>query len=357
MTFAQKRGKALTHQEKTSNIRKEINTVYKQLKKAYPVFNYQNTLGLIIFLGSLGVIGVTSYFWYKGEVATWLMIIVNAFFMGVLHEIEHDLIHWLYFKSNRVVHHFMLLTVWVVRPLTVNPWIRRTLHLHHHKFSGTMHDVEERSVTNGEKWTLKRLLTTADVVLGGLLRLGVMFKDMDKEVKAGRLKLDISNRLKKIMFLSIIPVTIFAHVVLYFFFGDMLLDYFHQNFNTNFVLPEYVKNILEAFNILIYTILLPNLLRQFSLHFITSNMHYFGDVEDGNVIEQTQVLTTWWTFPFQVFCFFFGWTHSIHHFVVNETFYVRHFGRKKAQSVLKKYGVRFNDLGTFKRANRFYSHD
>jgi len=347
----------LTHQEKTSRIRKEINVAYLQMKKRYPIFNYQNTLGLLIFLFSTLAIIFTSFFWYKGDVATWLMIIINAFFMGVLHEIEHDLIHWLYFKGNKAVHHCMLFVVWILRPLTVNPWIRRTLHLHHHKFSGTLHDVEERSVTNGEKWTLKRLLTTADVVLGGLMRLGVMFKDMDKEVKAGRLKMEISDKLKKIMFLSIIPVTILAHVILYFFFGDMILDFFHKSFDTSFVLPDFIKESLNWLNIIIYTILLPNLLRQFSLHFITSNMHYFGDVEDGNVIEQTQVLTVWWTLPFQVFCFFFGWTHSIHHFVVNETFYVRHAGRKKAQEVLKKYGVRFNDLGTFKRANRFHSHD
>lgn len=347
----------MTHQERTSIIRREINNIYTQLKASYTVLKYQNTLGLLIFIASILIIGFTSYFWYKGDVDTWLMIIVNAFFMGVLHEIEHDLIHWLYFKSNRGMHHLMLFVVWILRPLTINPWIRRTLHLHHHKFSGTKHDVEERSVTNGEKWSLKRLLTLSDVVLGGLMRLGVMFKDMDKEVKAGRLKLETSNKLKSIMFLSIIPITILAHVILYFFFGDMILDFFAKTFNTKFVLPDIIKESLEWLNVIIYTILLPNLVRQFSLHLITSNMHYFGDVEDGNVLEQTQVLNVWWTFPLQMFCFFFGWTHSIHHFVVNETFYVRHIARKKAQEVLKKYGVRFNDLGTFKRANRYHSHD
>lgn len=347
----------MTHQEKTSKIRKDINSVYIQLKKAYPIFNYQNTLGLLIFLISLAVIGFTSYFWYNGGMATWLMIVINAFFMGILHEIEHDLIHWLYFKKNKFVHHLMLFSVWILRPLTVNPWIRRSLHLHHHKYSGTMHDVEERSVTNGEKWSLKRLLTTADIVLGGLGRLGVMFKDMDQEVKEGRLKMEMSNKLKKGMFLSIIPITIIAHVILYVFFGDIILEFFHRTFETSFLLPDFLKQALDWLNIIIYTILLPNLLRQFSLHFITSNLHYIGDVEDGNVIEQTQVLTTWWTLPFQIFCFFFGWTHSIHHFVVNETFYIRHFGRRQAQNILRKYGVRFNDLGTFKRANRFHSDD
>jgi len=343
----------LTHQEKSGQIRKEINLSYYQLKETYPLLKHQNGLGMSIFLFAIIAIVTVSFGWYQSVLPTWLMIAVNAFFMGVLHEIEHDLIHWLYFRKHKVIHHFMLFTVWILRPLTVNPWIRRTLHHHHHKFSGTLHDVEERSVTNGEAWSIKRLLTTPDVVLGGLLRLRRMFSDMDQEVKNGNLKLETSSKLKQIMFLSIVPVTIFAHVVLYFFFADLLFAWLNARFAVDLSFPHYVDNMLISLNVLIYTILLPNLLRQFCLHFITSNMHYFGDIEEGNVIEQTQVLNIWWTYPMQLFCFFFGWTHSIHHFVVNETFYVRHIGRKKAQEVLRQYGVRFNDLGTFKRANRF----
>ena len=343
----------MKHQEASRLIRKEINESYQQLKETYPLLKRQDGIGFSIFLVSIMVIVAVSIGWYEGQIPTWLMIMTNAFFMGILHEIEHDLIHWLYFKRQKPIHHFMLFSVWILRPLTINPWIRRKLHYHHHKFSGTLHDVEERGVTNGERWSIKRLLTTADVVLGGLLRLHQMFNDMDKEVKNGNLKDETSSTLKRITFLSLIPLTIFAHVILYFFFADLLLNRMNVWFNTDYGFPSYMDDVLRSLHVVIYTILLPNLLRQFCLHFITSNMHYFGDVEEGNVIEQTQVLNVWWTFPMQVFCFFFGWTHSIHHFVVNETFYVRHFGRRQAQEVLRKYGIRFNDLGTFKRANRF----
>ncbi len=343
----------MKHREKTSLIRKEINQSYQQLKERYPLLKKQDSIGLGIFLVSIAAIISTSVSWSQAVVPTWLMIIINAFFKGILHEIEHDLIHWLYFRKQKAVHHCMLFTVWILRPLTVNPWIRRTLHYHHHKFSGTLHDVEERSVTNGERWSVKRLLMTPDIVFGGLLRLHHMHKDMDREVASGNLKEETSAALKRITFLSIIPVTIFAHIVLYLFFADLLVKLINVQLGTDVSLPYYINGLLSSLNIIIYTILLPNLLRQFCLHFITSNMHYFGDVEEGNVIEQTQVLNVWWTFPMQLFCFFFGWTHSIHHFVVNETFYVRHIGRKRSHEVLKKYGVRFNDLGTFKRANRF----
>ncbi|MDN3694399.1 hypothetical protein QWZ06_19975 [Chryseobacterium tructae] len=144
----------MKHQETSRQIRKEINQSYQQLKEDYPFLKRQDSIGLSIFLISIIVIVAVSIAWYKAIIPTWLMIIVNAFFMGVLHEIEHDLIHWLYFKRQKPIHHFMLLSVWILRPLTVNPWIRRTLHYHHHKFSGTLHDVEERAVTNGERWSV-----------------------------------------------------------------------------------------------------------------------------------------------------------------------------------------------------------
>jgi hypothetical protein len=82
-------------------------------------------------------------------------------------------------------------------------------------------------------------------------------------------------------------------------------------------------------------------------------MHYYGDVEPGNVIQQTQVLNPWWMWPLQAFCFNFGSTHGIHHFVVKEPFYIRQMTVSVAHKVMREMGVRFNDFGTFGRANRF----
>lgn len=343
----------MTHQEKTSEIRKEILQSYKALKLKYPILKHQNTIGLLIFLVSVSISLGMGYLWYIGVVPAWALIIVNAFLFGILHELEHDLIHDLYFKSNRFMHSLMLFVIWILRPLTLNPWFRRTLHLHHHRFSGTLHDVEERGVTNGEKWSFKRLIFTPDLALGNLFRVHGLFADIKREVNNGNLKFETAHKLKLSGVLGLIPLTIAAHAVLYFYGADLLLDFLNSKFELGYVFPDWVKSALNWLNPIIFIVLLPNLLRQFCLHFITSNLHYFGDVEKGNVMEQTQILTVWWTFPFQVFCFFFGWTHGIHHFVVNESFYVRHIARKKAHEVLKKYGVRFNDLGTFRRANRF----
>lgn len=344
----------MTHKQRTSLIRREISESYANLKLRYPILKEQNAIGFAIFFLAAGLSLLMGYLWYVDIVPAWILILVNAFLFGVLHELEHDLIHYMYFKENKFVHNIMLFGVWILRPLTLNPWFRRTLHYHHHRFSGTLHDIEERGVTNGEKWSLKRLLFTPDLVVGNLLRLYSLFGDIKREVKNGNLKYETAHKIKLYGFLGLIPLTIISHVILYIFTADLLVQFLNANFATQIVFPEFLTSIIDYTNPLIYIILFPNLLRQFCLHFITSNLHYFGDVEKGNVIEQTQVLNVWWTFPFQLFCFFFGWTHAIHHFVVNETFYIRHIARKKAHEVMKANGIRFNDLGTFKRANRYH---
>jgi hypothetical protein len=76
-------------------------------------------------------------------------------------------------------------------------------------------------------------------------------------------------------------------------------------------------------------------------------------VEHDNVMQQCQVLNAWWMTPFHLFCFNFGSTHAIHHFVVKEPFYIRQMTAPVAHKVMRDMGVRFNDAGTFKRANRW----
>jgi hypothetical protein len=68
------------------------------------------------------------------------------------------------------------------------------------------------------------------------------------------------------------------------------------------------------------------------------------------------VWNRWWLLPFHLFCFNFGSTHAIHHFVVGEPFYVRQWTAREAHAVMRDMGVRFNDFGTFRRANRFLGY-
>ena len=151
-----------------------------------------------------------------------------------------------------------------------------------------------------------------------------------------------------------LPFTLLLYFIWYFFLIHYAIHFGVQLFNINYQSPAFIEAQFKWINPLVAILIFPNLFRMYCLHFITSNMHYYGDVESGNVMQQTQVLNKWYFLPMQLFCFNFGSTHAIHHFVVNETFYIRQFTAKKAHQVMQLQGVRFNDLGTFTRANRYY---
>jgi hypothetical protein len=272
-----------------------------------------------------------------------------AFWNSILHELEHDLIHGLYFKRIKVIHNVMLFTVWFFRPLTLNPWIRKYWHYNHHQHSGQPIDIEERGVTNGEKWSFLRLLITPDLVLGFLFRV----KRLKREIKLEKLKGNFSDKdskkLKNTVLFGMLPFGIPLYFLFYFWVILNFLHYFELFAPTN-----WTSSFFEISNPIIYIFVLPNIIRQFCLHFITSNMHYYGDIEDGNILQQTQVLNSWWTWPFQLFCFNFGATHSIHHFVVNEPFYLRQMSMRKSHKVFRQEGIRFNDMDSLKNANKYW---
>jgi len=340
--------------QRTIAIRKAIIKAGKAFRERYPFLRHQNAIGLGIFLTSLAAITVASIAYLKGALPVWLLIPWNAFWMGIIHEMEHDLIHFMYFRKQKWVADLMLGTGWLVRPLTINPWFRRELHFHHHKYSGTMHDVEERGVTNGEKWNFKRLLITPDLLLGGILRAVSIRKDIVQSVKDGQLSRTQALRFKFIKQYGMLPFTFLLYVIWYTFLIHFAIHGISGWMGWTYSSPSWLEAQFQWINPLVAILIAPNILRQFCLHFITSNLHYYGDVESGNIMQQTQILTAWWTFPMQLFCFFFGYTHAIHHFHVNETFYIRHLTRHQAWEAMRANGVRFNDLGTFNRANRYH---
>jgi fatty acid desaturase len=343
----------MTDQQKTILIRKDIIEASKDLKLRYPFLKHQDLIGGLIFLFSVGSIILASILYLKVGISAWILIPWNAFWMSILHEMEHDLIHYMYFKKNAFIANFMLGVGWIARPLTVNPWFRRELHFHHHKYSGTIHDVEERGVTNGDQWNFKRLLSTPDLLLGGILRTVKIKKDIIHSVKTGLISKEQALKFKKISTYGLLPFSLLMYLIWYVFLVHYAIIALQNVIGFEYTSPSWLTSQFHWINPLVMILIAPNILRQFCLHFITSNLHYYGDVTSGNVMQQTQIFNVWWTFPMQLFCFFFGYTHAIHHFHVNETFYIRHFTRKKAWQVMKENGVRFNDLGTFRRANRY----
>jgi fatty acid desaturase len=313
-----------------TRINSAIRAASRDLRERYPLLRHQDAIGLSILLACVGVFFGAAAGYRAGSLPAWATVLVVALATSVVHEIEHDLIHQLYFRKNRVAHAAMMTLAWVLRPNTINPWLRRELHLNHHRVSGTATDLEERAITNGEPFGLKRLVMMADGVAAVLLRVR----------KAGN---------RRAMILAKFAVGYFplgwAHFTLLYGFCAVHAG---RLLGGHSLFPAWSPSLDAAIVIWIA----PNVLRSFCLNFISSNVHYFGDVTAGNVIEQTQVLDAPVLLPLQMFCFNFGSTHAIHHFVANEPFYVRQWTAPAAHAALRENGVPFNDFGTFRRANR-----
>lgn len=327
--------------QRSAHIREVVLTRGVELRKRYPILNHQDALGAGILAFALtGMIGSAALY-ITGHMAWWVCLLLNAFFASLTHELEHDLIHSMYFRKQRVPHNLMMGLVWLARPSTINPWIRRHLHLNHHKVSGTEADLEERAITNGEPWGIARLLMVGDNVMSAFIRM--------LRAKTWAHKFNIIQRALKVY----APLALVHWGAWYVFLG------FHAANGIAYLMGAPIEwsattlSVMQVIDIAAVVIIGPNVLRTFCLHFVSSNMHYYGDVELGNVIQQTQVLNPWWMWPLQAFCFNFGSSHGIHHFVVKEPFYIRQMTVPVAHKVMREMGVRFNDFGTFGRANRF----
>jgi fatty acid desaturase len=323
-------------QARARTIRVAVRTRSRELRAAHPILRHQDALGAGILTATvLGVLG-TAAAYAAGVVAWWIAVPLAAFFMSIAHEIEHDAIHRLYFTRNKRAQHVIFAVVWALRPYTISPWARRPLHLLHHEVSGTDRDLEERGITNGERWGIRRFVMMVDPMASVLLRLPA----------------DPAKRRTKVVFIAKawFPFTYIALLVWYGFLGLGLANLVTAG---AVAAGGVVGSVFAVVQFLTVVWIGPNVLRVACLHFISSNMHYYGDVEDDNVIQQTQVLNRWWLAPIQLFCANFGSTHGIHHFVPNDPFYIRQLTATAAHQVMRDNGVRFNDLSTFRRANRF----
>ena len=331
--------------QRSAHIREVVLAKGVELRERYPILQHQDALGAGILAFALaGMVGSAALY-ITGHMAWWVCLLLNAFFASLTHELEHDLIHSMYFRKQRVPHNLMMGLVWLARPSTINPWIRRHLHLNHHKVSGTETDMEERAITNGEPWGFARLLMVGDNVMSAFIRM--------LRARTWAHKINIIKRTLKVY----APLALVHWGAWYVFLG------FHAANGVAYLMGSPIEwsattlSVMQVIDIAAMVIIGPNVLRTFCLHFISSNMHYYGDIEAGNVLQQCQVLNPWWLWPLQAFCFNFGSSHGIHHFVVKEPFYIRQLTVPVAHKVMREMGVRFNDFGTFGRANRFVRKD
>lgn len=325
----------LSVEQRVKRIASTIREEEKRLREKYLFLKFQNLIGLGIMLMSLVGMVTSGWLYYIEAIPAWGCILASAFFASLSHELEHDLIHQQYFRHNIFMHNMMMFVVWIMRPNTVHPWYRRDIHFLHHKTSGTEQDLEERLVGNGVAYGVLRYLVMFDGLLGMLTRAGLL----KKEVKR--------FNLKEILFAAF-PFATFYFATWYFFLGFHAYDFLAAD---QALYPLWFLSVMDVINFLVVVLIAPNFVRSGCLNFITSNMHYYGGVT--NLIQQTQVLKPWFLMPLQFFCFNFGSTHGIHHFVVGQPFYLRQMVAKAAHKVMKENGVRFDDFSTFLTNNRY----
>lgn len=332
---------ALSETERVRKINRMIRYSDRKLKRRYPFLLNQNRIGMTIFLLSAGLMILVGFAYLLGILPAYTAVLINAFLASLLHELEHDLIHGLYFKEGWQ-EKLMMWGVWIFRGNTPSPFYRKKIHLLHHRESGQVTDIEEQMIGNGMRYGWRRFLVMFDQNLAFLLNA--------RQVARTAPELRIQEMVQ-----SAFPVSAFFTFLLHMIILFNSIHYVQSVYFTDLALPVYFGQILSALNIIGVTYIFPNVLRQACLQFISSNMHYFGDVSRGRegVLEQTQVLNSWIFLPFHLFCFNFGSTHAIHHFTVNQPFYARQMISSYAHSAMRKYGVRFNDFGTFRRANRY----
>jgi len=321
-------------------IKHAIAAAGNEARTQLPLLQHQDALGACIMIAAITGMIVSGALWYAGILSPWISIPLSAFFASLIHEIEHDLIHSLYFRHNKPAQNLLMALCWLTRPLTINPWIRRRLHLNHHKYSGTPADIEERAITNGEPWNAWRLLMMFDGMASILVRALRMPPPQRKQIiKRG--------------LLAYFPLGLTAWLCWYVFVAAHALQYIVQLLDLPMLAPPMAQAFLRVIDITTVVLLAPNLLRSFSINLVSSNMHFYGDIEPGNIIQQTQFLTPWWLLPLQAFCFNFGGTHAIHHFVVGQPFYLRQIIAGKVRPLMRSLGVRYNDTNAFARANRW----
>jgi fatty acid desaturase len=318
-------------------ITKAIREADRRLRDRFPLLRHQSAIGMGFVLLAYGAAAGSAWLYLTGSLPALACILVNAVCFAVLREIEHDLIHNLYFTGKRALQNLVLFLIWPALGNVPSPLYRRMMHLQHHRSSGREDDLEERLIGNGTRYGFMRLLTMFDTGLSTLFRR----KQLEK----------IPGYSRKQLLKNLVPVVAIFYVVWVSFLLYHAVTFGMGLFGVAFEAPAWLASLVTVIDALAIVWVLPNVIRQACLQVLSSTMHYYGDVK--GIVQQTQVLSKWYWLPLQLLTCNFGKSHAIHHFVVNQPFYLRELVRRDAHAAMRRHGVRFDDVGTFARANRW----
>jgi fatty acid desaturase len=295
----------------------------------------QDALGLGCFVVSVAAMAGIAWGYLAQAIPWWLAIVAMAPPISILHELEHDLIHDLYFKGRRTIQGAMFLVIaWA--KLNASPWYRRRLHLHHHKRSGQRDDAEERLIGIGLPAGWYRLLLAVHPMFAGRVA-----RDLWRESPEFRAHHDLRASLPQfVVFAAVLllqPALGLLRIV-----APALAA----------LVPAELQATLDALMVLLVA---PNVLRQTALALISSYCHYYEDIPEHDLFYQNQILDHWSLLPLQALCWNFGGTHIIHHFYPAQPFYLRQMVAPVVHAEMLRQGIRRNDAGVVRRANRWHA--
>ena len=300
---------------------------------------HQSAVALLIWAASIAWMVLAGWLYLSGAVPWYLTFFSSAFASSLLHELEHDIIHSMYFLGAPIVWHVMFAGIWLAK-LSLNPWTRKSYHLHHHRRSGQEDDVEERLLGLGVANFPLRVAVAVFPWLAAVF----FFRDISRATRAVDAKFPLRFRgapcsgerwLQRVENIMIISPAIAALVAC---LGGPAA-------------AARARDFLVVWGG-------PNVIRHASIALMSSFSHYYGDVVPGDVTQQNQILNHPALLPLQLFCCNFGGEHIIHHYVVNQPFWIRHCVRRAAWRAMLARGVRQNDWGSvFTRAQRYSRAD
>jgi fatty acid desaturase len=312
----------------------------RRVRERFPVLRQQTALGMGFVGAGYATAAVSALLFINGLLPAWACIAINAFAFAVLREIEHDLIHNLYFKGRRTLQNIVLFLIWPALGNVPSPLYRRKIHLHHHARSGHEDDLEERLLGNGNGFGPLRWLSMIDTGVSTVFR--------RREIES------IPGYRRGEFLRSLVPVNVIFYVMWLSFLGCHGAILAAWLIGLTLDLPAWLNAFMSVLDVVAVVWVLPNVVRQASVATLSSTMHYHGD-DVETLVQQTQVLSKWYWLPLQLFSCNFGKSHAIHHFVASQPFYLRELVRREAHAAMRSHGVRFDDVGTFSRANRWAS--
>ena len=326
-------GDSVTTRPRVRAIVRAIRDEERRLRAKHRWLAHQDALGLAVFLISLLAMAGLTWGYLAAGLAWWIVVPALALPISLLHELEHDLIHDLYFKNSRRVQDALFFVIGWAK-VGGSPWFRRGIHLHHHRRSGQPDDAEERLIGIGLPAGLYRVLIAMHPIFAGPVVPAIRRAWPGFAAEAG-----VRGGL---------PTFVVFGAVL---FGWPLLKILMV------VAPELAAGVPPAIqrtvDILMVLLVAPNVLRQTSLALISSYCHYYEDIPEHDLFYQNQILDHRALWPMQALCWNFGATHIIHHYWPAQPFYLRQMVARAAHAEMLRQGVRRNDGGIVRRANRW----